>query len=194
MAYKAITVLCAGLLLGSLFAFCAADDAEDLTDLRSASVVPDVLNSIDQSAGVRLNISYGSINFHTSTGRLTLAQTANAPSVHVMGGPNGALYSLALSDPDAPIPTNPSAREWLHWLVINAPGDDLGSGEVLYDYNAPAPPGGLHRYIFTLYSQPGGGNVTVAKPESRANFRAGRFGEGTLVPVNAAYFSAQAGF
>lgn len=46
------------------------------------------------------------------------------------GGPSGALYSLALSDPDAPVPTNPTAREWLHWLVINAPGDDLGNGEV----------------------------------------------------------------
>ena len=33
--------------------------------------------------------------------------------------------------------------------------------QALYDYNAPAPPGGLHRYIFTLYSQPGGANVTV---------------------------------
>ena len=47
-----------------------------------------------------------------------------------MGGRSGALYSLALSDPDAPIPTNPTAREWLHWLVINAPGDDLSNGEV----------------------------------------------------------------
>lgn len=62
---------------------------EDLADLHSASVVPDVLNNIDQSAGVQLNITYASVgnqpavNFHTSTGRLTLAQTADRPYVHV---------------------------------------------------------------------------------------------------------------
>ena len=62
---------------------------DDLADLRSASVVPDVLNSIDQSAGVQLNVTYASIGnqpavtFHTSTGRLTLAQTADRPYIHV---------------------------------------------------------------------------------------------------------------
>ena len=57
---------------------------EDLADLRGAGVVPDVLTSIDQSAGVTLNVTYGpGVNFHTSAGHLTLAQTANAPTVRV---------------------------------------------------------------------------------------------------------------
>jgi len=57
---------------------------EDLADLRGASVVPDVLTSIDQSSGVTLNVTYGpGVNFHTSAGHLTLAQTANTPTVRV---------------------------------------------------------------------------------------------------------------
>ena len=57
---------------------------EDLADLHGASVVPDMLTSIDQSAGVTLNVTYGpGVNFHTSAGHLTLAQTANTPTVRV---------------------------------------------------------------------------------------------------------------
>ena len=58
--------------------------------------------------------------------------------VQAVGGPDNAFYSLALSDPDAPIPSNPSAREWLHWLVVNAPADNLGSGEVTPAQSRPA--------------------------------------------------------
>lgn len=63
---------------------CYTASREDLADLRSAAVVPDVLSRLDQAAGVTLNISYGAdVNFHTSAGHLTLAQTANAPTVRV---------------------------------------------------------------------------------------------------------------
>ena len=27
-----------------------------------------------------------------------------------------------MSDPDAPSPSNPTHREWLHWIVTNIPG------------------------------------------------------------------------
>ena len=34
-------------------------------------------------------------------------------------------------DPDAPSRAKPSRREFLHWLVVNIPGNDIGQGEVL---------------------------------------------------------------
>ncbi len=40
------------------------------------------------------------------------------------------LYTLVLSDPDSPSPTNPTFREYLHWLVTNAPDGDISKGQV----------------------------------------------------------------
>ena len=51
-------------------------------------------------------------------------------------------------DPDAPSRQDPKAAEWLHWLVVNIPGDklengqDIGHGKVLMQHNGPAPPAG----------------------------------------------------
>lgn len=34
-------------------------------------------------------------------------------------------------DPDAPSPTNPQARSWVHWLVVNVPGTQITGGSEL---------------------------------------------------------------
>lgn len=39
-------------------------------------------------------------------------------------------YTLVLSDPDAPSPAMPTSREFLHWIVTNAPIGDISNGEV----------------------------------------------------------------
>ena len=55
-------------------------------------------------------------------------------------------------DPDAPSRQDPKAAEWLHWLVVNIPGDklengqDIGHGKVLMQHNGPAPPAGTGQY------------------------------------------------
>jgi hypothetical protein len=68
------------------------------------------------------------------------------------------LYADAYSkDPDAPSRALPEVREWLHWLVVNIPGDQIEQGEVLTEF-VPSCPGmgtGLHRYTFLVYEQPG---------------------------------------
>jgi len=61
-------------------------------------------------------------------------------------------------DPDAPSRDTPTVREWVHWLVVNVPGDskDISKGRTLIDF-VPSSPGessGLHRYTFVLYEQP----------------------------------------
>jgi phosphatidylethanolamine-binding protein (PEBP) family uncharacterized protein len=60
------------------------------------------------------------------------------------------------SDPDAPSRATPEVREWVHWLVVNIPGDKLSEGETLIEF-VPSSPGqgsGMHRYTFVLYEQP----------------------------------------
>ena len=65
------------------------------------------------------------------------------------------LYTLLLVDPDAPSRVNHSMREFIHWVVVNIPGNDVAMGTEVMSYLGPAPPysSGLHRYVFCLYKQ-----------------------------------------
>lgn len=64
-------------------------------------------------------------------------------------------YTLALIDPDAPTPADPSSRSWLHWLVVNIPGSEIEYGQTLSRYVGAFPPSGQgpHRYFFLLMEQ-----------------------------------------
>lgn len=68
-----------------------------------------------------------------------------------------ALYTLCLTDPDAPTRSKPEFREWHHWLVVNIPGNNIAAGDTLSAYIGSGPPkgSGLHRYVFLAYKQPG---------------------------------------
>lgn len=70
-------------------------------------------------------------------------------------------FALTVIDPDAP------RGDWIHWLVCDIPagvreipeGGPLpqGARQVQNDfrkesYGGPCPPGGTHRYFFTLYA------------------------------------------
>lgn len=62
------------------------------------------------------------------------------------------------ADPDAPNRQEPKFGEVRHWLVVNIPGNDLGSGEAKFQYIGSGPPkgSGLHRYVFLLFKQANG--------------------------------------
>lgn len=61
------------------------------------------------------------------------------------------------SDPDNYDGPEEVYREWHHWLVVNIPGSDVASGEVLSGYIGSGPPEGtgIHRYVYIAYKQPG---------------------------------------
>jgi Raf kinase inhibitor-like YbhB/YbcL family protein len=85
-----------------------------------------------------------------------------SPPLAWSGGPEGtAAYVLIMEDPDA--------DGFVHWVVVNLPGDAASleegasrampegtiegatsSGELWY--LGPCPPSGEHRYVFTLYA------------------------------------------
>jgi len=102
-----------------------------------------------------LTVKYGDTS---ATGGAVLkpAQTASPPTIEYEAEP-GAFYTLVMTDPDAPSRANPLFREFVHWVVVDIPGSDVGNGITLAAYNPAAPPhnAGLHRYVFLLYKQTG---------------------------------------
>ena len=73
----------------------------------------------------------------------------------------GAYYTLVLTDPDAPSRAEPKLREWVHWVRVNIPGDNLpcdgeDGGEDLKIYVGAGPPAdtGLHRSASPLSADP----------------------------------------
>lgn len=87
---------------------------------------------------------------------LTPTQVKDKPSLK-WEHDEDSFYTLILSDPDAPSRAKPTIREVRHWYVVNIPGNKVEEGDTLFDYIGSGPPKdtGLHRYVFTVYKQPG---------------------------------------
>uniref|UniRef100_R7W461 Protein MOTHER of FT and TF 1 n=1 Tax=Aegilops tauschii TaxID=37682 RepID=R7W461_AEGTA len=95
-----------------------------------------------------------------------------------------------MTDPDAPSPSEPTMREYLHWIVVNIPGGtDATKGEVVVPYMGPRPPVGIHRYVLkTRFPY-----VEAAPPEERAYFNTRAFAANHELglPVAVVYFNSQ---
>ncbi|OMO94933.1 Phosphatidylethanolamine-binding protein PEBP [Corchorus olitorius] len=117
----------------------------------------------------------------------------NPPKVSIDGHPDH-LYTLVMTDPDAPSPSEPSMREWVHWIVCDIPGGtNPTQGKEILPYMGPRPPVGIHRYIFVLFQQNGPMGTAVQPPASRANFNTRLFADhlNLGLPVATVYFNAQ---
>ncbi|KAJ8549652.1 hypothetical protein K7X08_033359 [Anisodus acutangulus] len=121
---------------------------------------------------------------------------AQRPRVHIKGSPDSNnLYTLVMADPDAPSPNEPTFREWLHWIVTDIPeGGNASEGREVLEYMGPAPPAGIHRYVFTLFRQTEAEQVPHKPPEGRSNFKTRQFASDNLLglPVAALYFNSHA--
>jgi phosphatidylethanolamine-binding protein (PEBP) family uncharacterized protein len=82
-------------------------------------------------------------------------------------------------DPDAPSPSSPTCRSWLHWLLVDAsaaansppspPSPPHGRDLVPFAPPTPPPGSGTHRYIIRIYQQPSL-PMPAAAPHSRCGF------------------------
>jgi len=116
-------------------------------------VVPDVVPVAPAEVAT---VKYGNLALDLGN-ELTPTQVKNPPTVIEWKTEGDVLYTLCMTDPDAPSRKEPKFREWHHWLVVNIPGNDVKKGETLSEYVGSGPPKGtgLHRYVYLIYKQPG---------------------------------------
>lgn len=86
--------------------------------------------------------------------KLEPMQVRDQPEVMWPASPEG-YYTLIMIDPDMPSPIHPDDREFLHWMVLNIPGNllTLGDFRVGYVGATPLQGSGSHRYVTLLYKQ-----------------------------------------
>ncbi|XP_037948324.1 protein D2-like [Teleopsis dalmanni] len=115
-------------------------------------VIPDVLSySPDQY----LQILYRTGEVVWGGNEIEPTYLKQAPYVNWNTDSN-ATYSLMMINPDQPNRARPVYREFLHWLIVNIPGNRLDYGNELAEYIGPVPPmnTGLHRIVFLVFKQP----------------------------------------
>ncbi|PIM98727.1 Phosphatidylethanolamine binding protein [Handroanthus impetiginosus] len=141
---------------------------------------------------VRLTVTYNS-NKQVSNGHELMPGVIMAkPRVEIGGEDMRAAYTLVMTDPDVPGPSDPYLREHLHWIVTDIPGTtDASFGREIVSYEPPKPVIGIHRYVFILFKQKA--RHSVSPPPSRDYFNTRRFAEENSLglPVAAVYFNAQ---
>ncbi|XP_058183177.1 protein HEADING DATE 3A-like [Rhododendron vialii] len=164
-------------------------------------VIGDVLDHFERSVTLRItyDASSSSSSGSSSTGRevtiggeLKPSQVVNQPRVDIGGRDLRTFYTLVMVDPDAPSPSDPNLREYLHWLVADIPATTGASyGQELVCYESPRPSVGIHRFVFVLFRQLG--RETVFAPGWRQNFNTREFAELYNLgdPVAATYFNCQ---
>ncbi|KAL9263485.1 VERNALIZATION 3-like protein [Drosera capensis] len=120
------------------------------------------------------------------------SQVVSQPRVEIGGNDLRTFYTLIMVDPDAPSPSDPNLREYLHWLVTDIPGTTGATfGQEVVCYENPQPSSGIHRFIFVLFQQIG--RQTVYAPGWRQNFITRDFAQAYNLgpPVAAVFFNCQ---
>nr|TKV99804.1 hypothetical protein SEVIR_8G067801v2 [Setaria viridis] len=82
-------------------------------------VVGDVLDPFTRTTNLR--VSFGARTIANGC-ELKPSMVSRQPRVEVGGPDMRTFYTLVMIDPDAPSPSDPNLREYLHWLVTDIPG------------------------------------------------------------------------
>lgn len=136
------------------------------------------LNEVEEKPMHPLQVRYGNLELDELGKELTPTQVQNKPTLIEWDGmEKDKLYTVILTDPDAPSRKNPKFREWHHFIVVNANGNDLSTGFVQSDYVGSGPPKGtgLHRYVWLVYEQPGPIKCEEAVLTNRSGENRGQF-------------------
>ncbi|KAJ6365588.1 hypothetical protein OIU76_030380 [Salix suchowensis] len=154
-------------------------------------VIGDVIDHF--TANVKMTVTYHSNRKQVFNGHeLFPSAVTLKPKVEVHGGDMRSFFTLVMTDPDVPGPSDPYLREHLHWIVTDIPGTtDATFGREVVNYEMPRPNIGIHRFVFLLFKQKG--RQTVASPASRDKFNTRKFAEENELglPVAAVFFNAQ---
>ncbi|XP_022149957.1 protein HEADING DATE 3A [Momordica charantia] len=152
-------------------------------------VIGDVVDSFSRSISIRVTYSSREVN---NGCELKPSQVVNQPRVEIGGTDLRTFFTLVMVDPDAPSPSDPNLREYLHWLVTDIPATTGANfGQEIVCYESPRPTVGIHRFVLVLFRQLG--RQTVYAPGWRQNFNTRDFAElyNLGLPVAAVYFNCQ---
>ncbi|CAA2979301.1 CEN 2 [Olea europaea subsp. europaea] len=153
-------------------------------------VIGDVVDSFSPTA--KMSVTYNS-NKHVYNGlELFPSAVTSKPRAEVVEGDMRSFFTLIMTDPDVPGPSDPYLREHLHWIVTNIPGTtDSSFGKEVVSYELPRPNIGIHRFVFLLFKQKK--RQAVNPPLSRDRFSSRQFAEENELglPVAAVFFNCQ---
>ncbi|XP_078174296.1 protein VERNALIZATION 3-like isoform X3 [Carex rostrata] len=152
-------------------------------------VVGDVLDPFERK--VQLRVTYSSRNV-TNGYEFKPSAVVEQPIVEVGSSDPSSFFTLVMVNPDAPSPSDPTLREYLHWLVTDIPGTAGAThGHEVVSYESPRPSLGIHRFVFVLFQQQG--SQTIYAPGWRQNFCTRDFAElyNLGPPVAAVFFNCQ---
>ncbi|XP_008788083.1 protein SELF-PRUNING-like [Phoenix dactylifera] len=164
--------------------------ARALEPLIVGRVIGEVLDSFNPS--VKMVVAYNFNKVVCNGHEFYPSAVTSKPRVEVQGGDMRSFFTLVMTDPDVPGPSDPYLREHLHWIVTDIPGTtDASFGREVVIYESPRPSVGIHRFVFVLFKQKR--REVVTPPASRDNFSTRRFAEENDLglPVAAVYFNAQ---
>lgn len=140
--------------------------------LSKNEIFPDVTDTFEPKG--LLTISYGESNDVALGNTLTPEETSELPKFQFTPTESGLikendLFTLVLTDPDAPSRTDKKWSEYAHYIQTNielpqSQDAEFQSveiepkGDTVLSYVGPGPPKGTgkHRYVFLLYKQPNG--------------------------------------
>ncbi|KAL8136820.1 hypothetical protein V2J09_002821 [Rumex salicifolius] len=161
--------------------------------LRIGRVVGDVIDGFTPT--VKMTVTYNSSNKQVYNGHeLFPSHVSFKPKVEVLGGDMRSFFTLVMTDPDVPGPSDPYLKEHLHWMVTDIPGTtDSTFGKEVMGYEVPRPNIGIHRFVFILFRQKRRQGILMAPPTSRDCFNTRKFADDNDLglPVAAVYFNCQ---
>nr|AFV67434.1 centroradialis [Hordeum vulgare] len=164
--------------------------ARVLEPLVVGKVIGEVIDNFNPT--VKMTVTYSSnkqvFNGHEFFPSAVVSKTR----IEVQGGDMRSFFTLVMTDPDVPGPSDPYLREHLHWIVSDIPGTtDASFGREVVSYESPKPNIGIHRFTFVLFQQKK--RQAMNAPSTRDYFNTRRFAdENDLgLPVAAVYFNAQ---
>ncbi|PUZ47036.1 hypothetical protein GQ55_7G131000 [Panicum hallii var. hallii] len=161
-----------------------------LEPLVMGKVIGEVIDNFNPT--VKMTVTYSSNKQVFNGHEFFPSGVVSKPRVEVQGDDMRSSFTLVMTDPDVPGPSDPYLREHLHWIVTDIPGTtDASFGRELVMYESPKPYIGIHRFVFVLFKQKS--RQGVSAPSSRDYFSTRRFAADNDLglPVAAVYFNAQ---
>ncbi|KAG4961168.1 hypothetical protein JHK87_037801 [Glycine soja] len=82
-------------------------------------VIGDVVDHFTPT--VKITVSYNNKQVYNGH-EFFLSSVTTKPQVQIHGGDMRSFFTLVMTDPDVPGPSDPYLREHLHWMVTDIPG------------------------------------------------------------------------